>query len=52
MGDGRRFRLCMAASLCLAVSVAAGQQAKTVIGPTNPELHDGAQALLAGDAQP
>lgn len=40
----------MAASLCLAVSVAAGQQAKTVIGPTNPELHDGAQALLAGDA--
>ncbi|MGA8203263.1 MAG: tetratricopeptide repeat protein [Woeseiaceae bacterium] len=51
MGDGRRFRLCMAASLCLAVSVAAGQQAKTVIGPSNPELHDGAQALLAGDAE-
>jgi len=41
----------MAASLCLAVSVAAGQQAKTVIGPTNPELHDGAQALLAGDGK-
>ena len=24
---------------------------KTVIGPRNPDLHDGAQALLAGDAE-
>ncbi len=27
------------------------QEAKTVLGPSNPELNDGAQALLAGDIE-
>jgi tetratricopeptide (TPR) repeat protein len=51
VADRRRFRLGIAASLCLVASAAAGQQSKTVIGPSNPELHDGAQALLAGDGK-
>jgi tetratricopeptide (TPR) repeat protein len=43
-------RLCATACLCLVAAGTAAQQ-KTVIGPSNPELHDGAQALLAGDAK-
>ena len=36
--------------LCLAAAVAQGQESKTVLGPTNPDLYYGAEALLAGDA--
>jgi tetratricopeptide (TPR) repeat protein len=36
--------------LCLAAAIAQGQESKTVLGPTNPDLYYGAQALLAGDA--
>jgi len=37
--------------LCLAFGLCAAQENKTVIGPSNPDLHNGAQALLAGDAE-
>jgi tetratricopeptide (TPR) repeat protein len=36
---------------CLTISSTAAQESKTVIGPSNPDLHDGANALLAGDAE-
>ena len=36
--------------LCLAAAVAQGQESKTILGPTNPDLYYGAEALLAGDA--
>jgi len=36
---------------CLTISSAVAQESKTVIGPSNPDLHDGANALLAGDAE-
>jgi tetratricopeptide (TPR) repeat protein len=38
------------AVLGLPFGPATAEESKTVIGPTNPDLHDGAQALLAGDA--
>ena len=38
------------ALLCLS-TLAAGQESRTVIGPSNPELQYGAEALLAGDAE-
>lgn len=44
-------RLCGIVWMCLVAAGAAAEQQKTVIGPSNPELHDGAQALLAGDAE-
>jgi hypothetical protein len=37
--------------LCLSFTALVAQESKTVIGPTNIELHDGANALLAGDAE-
>jgi len=37
--------------LCLTISTSAAQESKTVIGPSNLDLHDGANALLAGDAE-
>jgi tetratricopeptide (TPR) repeat protein len=37
--------------LCLAFGLCAAQENKTVIGPSNPDLYNGAQALLAGDAE-
>ena len=43
--------LLMVVSLLLLARVAAGQEAKTVIGPHNAELSAGAEALLAGDAE-
>jgi tetratricopeptide (TPR) repeat protein len=49
--DWRKLRLFIAACFCLVAAGAAAQQSKTVIGPSNPELHDGAEALLAGDAE-
>lgn len=39
------------ACLCLAAVAALGQESKTVLGPTNPDLYYGAQALLAGDGE-
>jgi tetratricopeptide (TPR) repeat protein len=37
-------------SLVMVANQTYAQESKTVIGPSNPALHDGAQALLAGDA--
>ena len=37
--------------LLLAAFLANSQEAKTVIGPANPDLAAGAEALLAGDAE-
>ena len=37
--------------LCLALANSAAQENKTVIGPSNPDLFNGANALLAGDAE-
>jgi tetratricopeptide (TPR) repeat protein len=37
--------------LCLAAVVAQGQESKTILGPTNPDLYYGAEALLAGDGE-
>ncbi len=41
----------MAALLCLSGTVVMAQANKTVIGSTNPALQEGADALLAGDAE-
>lgn len=41
----------LVACLCLVAGMTAAQEMKTVIGPTNSDLHNGAQALLAGDAE-
>lgn len=49
---GHRFYGVMAAVCVLVLNVDAGAQgARTVIGPTNPNLQYGADALLAGDAE-
>jgi len=39
------------ASLCLLAAVVEGQENKTVLGPSNPDLYYGAEALLAGDGE-
>jgi tetratricopeptide (TPR) repeat protein len=39
------------ACLCLLATSVSGQENKTVLGPGNLPLHDGAQALMAGDAK-
>ena len=42
------------ASLAMPAAVAQdteGEKSRTVLGPRNPELHDGARALLDGDAE-
>ncbi len=39
------------AGLCLASLSAIAQQNTTVLGPSNPDLYNGANALLAGDAE-
>ena len=43
----------VAVCLCLASSIGSAQESesKTVIGPSNPDLHYGANALMAGDAE-
>ena len=43
----------VAVCLCLASSIGFAQESesKTVIGPSNPDLYHGANALLAGDAE-
>jgi tetratricopeptide (TPR) repeat protein len=40
-----------AVCLCLSTPQVAAQQNKTVIGPSNPQLSEGADALLAGDGE-
>lgn len=37
--------------VCLLLGPAHAQESKTVLGPSNPELSEGAEALLAGDAE-
>ncbi len=37
--------------LCIVGLQVAAQESKTVIGPSNPELAQGAEALMAGDAE-
>lgn len=49
-GRAQRFVPLAAALLCLTTPDAEAQESRTVIGPTNPPLQDGAEALLAGDA--
>lgn len=39
------------ACLCVAPAAALAQASKTVLGPTNPDLYYGAEALLAGDGE-
>ncbi len=39
------------AGLCLASLIALAQQSTTVLGPSNLDLYNGANALLAGDAE-
>jgi len=39
------------ACLCLLAAISEGQENKTVLGPSNPDLYYGAQALLAGDGE-
>ena len=39
------------ATLILAFAAAAASESKTVIGPSNPALAEGSEALLAGDAE-
>lgn len=44
-------RFLVAVCLCLTIANTVAQESKTVIGPSNPDLHAGANALLAGDAE-
>jgi tetratricopeptide (TPR) repeat protein len=46
-------RLIRFAIVCLyfAISTATAQESKTIIGPSNPDLYHGANALLAGDGE-
>lgn len=47
----RRLWRAVVACLCLASSIAVSQENKSVLGPKNEDLHAGAEALLAGDAE-
>ncbi|MDH3429409.1 MAG: hypothetical protein OEQ14_05280 [Gammaproteobacteria bacterium] len=49
--SSRRLTLLAIASVCCTLSIATAQESKTVIGPGNAELADGAKALLAGDGK-
>lgn len=53
MKNGLKFcAYILSAMLLLAgLPAAASEEAKTVIGPTNVDLHDGANALMAGDGE-
>jgi len=44
------YRACIVGCLCCLVAGVLAQSNKTVIGPSNPDLKYGADALLAGDA--
>ena len=45
------FRILILAGLFFAGATATGQDNKTVLGPENPDLYHGANALLAGDGE-
>lgn len=47
----RLIRFPVVVCLCLTISTSVAQESKTVIGPSNPDLYHGANALLAGDAE-
>lgn len=51
LSNGVVARLCTAVCLGFISTAAADVETKTVIGPTNPDLYDGAQALIAGDGE-
>lgn len=44
-------RAVIVVGLMLTSAIAASQASKTVLGPTNPDLYNGAQALIAGDGE-
>lgn len=46
-----RFSALLALMLLASVRAAAADEVKTVLGPRNVQLHDGAQALMAGDGE-
>ena len=48
---GRRRLLLVAATLCLTLGGANAEDSKTVIGPLNPALYRGAEALREGDGE-
>ena len=48
--DHGAYRACIVGCLCFFAVGVLAQSNKTVIGPTNPDLKYGADALLAGDA--
>lgn len=45
------FRALILIGLCFSGATATGQDNKTVLGPENPDLYHGANALLAGDGE-
>jgi len=47
----RLSRVFVVAGLCLMCVSATAKQNSTVLGPSNPDLYHGANALLAGDAE-
>jgi tetratricopeptide (TPR) repeat protein len=47
----RLFRFVVAVCLCLTPIMTTAQESKTTLGPSNLELADGANALLAGNAE-
>jgi len=49
--DRGAYRACIVGCLCLLVTSALAQSNKTIIGPSNLHLHDGANALKAGDVE-
>ncbi len=44
-------QLVLLAGLLLATTVSAQEDSRVVIGPTNPDLHEGAEAIKTGNAQ-
>ena len=49
--DRGAYRACTVGCLCLLMTSALAQSNKTVIGPSNLNLYDGANALTAGDVE-
>lgn len=47
----RLWRAVIVASCCLLIQIGDAQESKTVLGPANPELAQGADELLAGNAE-
>ena len=49
--DRGAYRACIVGCLCLLVTGVPAQSNKTIIGPSNLNLHDGANSLKAGDVE-